>query len=211
MNWKWEDFKVDLPEGSKGDWKVRHFEVTEEAAAFEGLRAVINGSRRAATEGLYTGLYQTFGNLNQGGEVVMSDTMDEILDHFEAYRQSCLRGGNILIHGLGLGMITSAICELPHVNHVTVVEVEGDVIDLVAPTLLSRYDNLTIVEEDSLTWTPVRGSRFQVVWHDIWTNIDSNNLPQMRLLHERYRRRTEWQGAWSRDMLQGERRRYNDA
>jgi spermidine synthase len=132
----------------------------------------------------------------------MSDTPAECHDHWEPYCEARLRGGHVLIHGLGLGMLLNRILRDTECA-VTVVEKSADVIQLVAGHYTERHaDRLTIVEGDALTWQPPRDVRYTVVWHDIWDNICADNLPDMHRLHRRFGRRCDWQGSWSRAILE---------
>jgi spermidine synthase len=133
----------------------------------------------------------------------MSDTPAEQDDHREFVQRA---RGRILINGLGLGMVLQACLERRKwqsdeyaVEHATVVEISPAVIALVAPHYQARYgDRLTIVQADALTWQPPKGERYAAVWHDIWPDICTDNLPQMHTLHRRYGRRADWQGSWAR-------------
>jgi hypothetical protein len=91
-----------------------------------------------------------------------------------------------------------------------VIEINQDIIDLVEPLLVDRWghDRVRVVRADALT-APLSDDRWSVVWHDIWPNICSSNLPEMKRLTEAYSRSCEWQGCWNEeicaDMLEKER------
>lgn len=202
-----ERYKVDLPEGESGPWKIERFTVTEEDEEWGRLRAVISSSSggRFVPAGTYTGLKRNGGF---GWEMIMSDTPDEIGDHLEAIRKAKqLNDSDLAIHsngavhlvnGIGLGMVISAMLE-DGAEKVIAVEKSSDVIALVAPTLQRRYgDRFELREADALEYRPPVGERYGVVWHDIWDGICSDNLPEMHKLHRKYGRRCEWQGSWSR-------------
>lgn len=190
--------KVNIPEGESGDWKVEHLTISEDEAKFNNLRAVI-GSTRWIKAGEYT-------RLTYRGSVVMSDTPVEMRDHMEAvYRAK----GHVLINGLGLGMVAVACLDKPEVEHVTVIEISQDVISLVAPTLKERYgERLEIICADALTWQPPKGLRYGAIWHDIWPDLCSGNLGDMKRLHRRYGRRCDWQGSWGRSIVESHNWRY---
>ncbi len=185
------DFRTRIPEGQSGDWKIQRFIVTEQAASLERLRAIFSSNRgRGVPEGTYT-------KLTRNGQVIMSDTPDEIRDHrFFVYRAK----GKILVNGLGLGIVVELLLDKDEVDHITVIEISRDVIVLVGKYLKDVYgDRLTIIEADALTWKPPKGVKYNSVWHDIWDNICSDNLEEMKTLHRRYGRRADWQGSWCRD------------
>ena len=162
--------KVDIPEGMSGSVSIRRFEVSEEAARFEALRAIIGGSGRGVPAGWYTGLYRN-------GTLWMSDTPDEMRDHWEVCREIERRGGRVLIMGLGIGMLVRFALSLPNVEHVDVVEIDPDVIALVGPTY--EGDRCTVHLGDAYTYRFPAGSRWDVVWHDVWAHITSDNVPEM--------------------------------
>ena len=186
-----QDHKVDVPEGVSGDWRVERFEITERAASLERVRASFHAPyREPPPAGHYT-------RLTHRGSLVMSDTPAEIRDHWYAICQS---KGNVLVNGLGLGVVVQAMLDRPQVDHLTVIELSPDVLSLIAPHYHSRFgDRLTTIQADALTWKPPVGVRYDVVWHDIWSDICSDNLPEMHKLHRKYGRRTDWQASWCRD------------
>lgn len=193
-----ERYKVDLPEGESGPWKVERFTVFEKDEEWGRMRAVISSSSggRFVPTGTYTGLKR------KGFGWKMSDTPNEIRDHSEAIQKARRLSGNghpaHLINGLGLGMVVAAMLE-DGAEKVIAVEKSSDVIALVAPTLQKRYgDRFEVKQADALEYRPPVGKRYGVVWHDIWDDICSDNLPEMHKLHRKYGRRCEWQGSWAR-------------
>lgn len=181
--------QVDVPEGQSGEWKVSRFKATEQGVAFFNLREMTR-SCRYMKPGTYT-------ELTHRGAIVMSDTPAELADHRDMVRR--VRSGHVLVTGLGLGVAIQAVLDESNVEHLTVVELSEDVISLVAPHWQDRYNGrLTVIHADALDWTPPRGSRYSIVWHDIWPNISGDNLGAMRRLHRKYQRRSDWQGSWCR-------------
>lgn len=192
-----DKYKVDVPEGQVGNWKVERFEVSEKDAAFEQIRAVMHGGR-GVPAGHYT-------RLKRGGALVMSDTPDEIRDHLCAIGRA---KGNVLINGLGLGVVVQAMLNKPEVEHLTVIEISPEVCQLVGEHYQARFNGkLNIIEADAFDWQPPKGERYNVVWHDVWDHICSDNLPEMHRLHRKYGRRCDWQGSWCRDLCEYHKRR----
>lgn len=179
----------EIPEGSFGPWKVERFKVSKHDAEREGVRALWSGSGRCVPEGEYI-------RLLRGGEVVMSDTPDELRDIYEPIYQA---RGRCLVNGLGLGVVVAGMLRKPEVEHVTVVEKSPEVIGLVGPHYTRAFGSrLEIVNADAFEYRPPNGSRFGAVWHDIWDNICGDNLPEMHRLHRKYGRMADWQGSWCR-------------
>ena len=192
----YERYKVDVPEGQVGDWKVERFTVTKPEADLFNTRAMYSYSERGnyILPGDFTRLIQ------RRAGVVMSDTMSEIRDHLGPIHKA---HGRCLVNGLGLGMVVGAMLEKAEVDHVTVVELSPEVIALVAPHYLGRYGGarLEVVEADAFAHKPPRGVRYDVVWHDIWMHATTDNLPTMTKLHRKYGRRCDWQDSWKRAHL----------
>lgn len=175
--------KVAIPEATRGDWRIEKFVVSDEQAKMEALRSMFSGGR-GVPAGSYT-------RLMRGGTVVMSDTPDEIRDHYSIIGKA---RGHVLINGLGIGMVLAAVLKKPEVERVTVVELSADVIALVGHC----YDDprVQIVNCSAFDYAPPKGVRYGAVWHDIWDNICGDNLPEMTKLKRKYGRRTDWQGCW---------------
>jgi hypothetical protein len=142
-----------------------------------------------------------------GWDVMMSDTPDEANDHAEAIAVAWLWGGRILIHGLGLGCYLNTVLASAHVEHVDVVEISQDVIDLTAPYFQGYVDEgrLTIHHDNALTKKWPVGSFWDVVWHDVWKYIAAYNLTDpseaengvtYATMHRKFAGRCHWQGSW---------------
>lgn len=188
----WKKHQVPWPEGQHGEARIEHFIVTEKDEKVGQLRAVFSFSSlgRCCPAGQYTRLFL-------GDRLLMSDTPDEIMDHNPLFWRA---RGRMLINGLGLGVVVRGALMSDQVEHVTVIEINPDVIALVGPHLSEAFgsERLEIIEADALTWKPPKGARYDAVWHDIWDNICTDNLPDMHRLHRRYGRRCDWQGSWAR-------------
>lgn len=182
----YDQYKVDVPEGQSGKWRVERFTVRPHDL-HESLRLIKTG--RGVPAGVYTGLYH-------GRSIVMSDTPDEIRDHLHfIYRAH----GRILVHGLGLGMVLKALLLKPEVTHVDVVEKSADVLALVGPSYSDP--RVSIHHGDAYSFQFPPGTRWNYAWHDIWPDICTDNLNGMSKLHRRYGRRVDWQGSWCRERV----------
>jgi len=188
---------VDLPENVCGPWSIQKFTVSREPEIWN-LRLALDG--RGVTPGTYTRLVHA----KRG--VVMSDTPAEKGDH---YRFVCAAKGNVLINGLGLGMCLNAVMQKQAVEHITVVEIDPDVISLVAPHY--KNERVAIVNASAFEYAPPKGMRFGAVWHDIWDDMSEDNLPEMHRLHRKYGRFTDWQGSWGRDLIEYRKRQTRNA
>lgn len=191
-----EKYKVpDVPEGESRAWKIKRFEVKAEDK-WRQLSSLMD-SGRYVPEGIYTGLYRK-GSC--GYEVIMSDTPDELNDHFDPIHYA---QGEVLIVGLGLGVVLNAVAMKPETKHVTVVELSTDVLALVQKHYEAKYPGkITFIQADILTWQPPRGSHWNYAWFDIWDQLSTDNLPQMAKLHRKFTRYADRYGSWGQKLLQ---------
>lgn len=96
--------------------------------------------------------------------------------------------GNVLVAGLGLGLVTSELIKNTDVNLITVVEINKDVIDLISPFILHSNDNVTIIEEDFYKFISFGDSEnynyenFDRIIVDLWTTSSSEET--QKVYHE---------------------------
>ena len=181
--------EVNVPDGASGPWQVSTFTVTDAAAKSFNLRAAFQPGCRTIRPG-------TYKQLTRKGKIIMSNTPAEIRDHL-SFIWKAKKGKNILINGLGVAL--TEILKSDVVEKVTIIEKSQDVIKLTAPTFLDD-PRVEIIHADAFEWKPPKGARYDAVWHDIWDNICSNNLPEMTKLHRKYGKRTDWQGSWCKEL-----------
>lgn len=177
---------VTVPDGVCGNWRVETFTVSEKEARFANIN--VRGYQM-----IYPGTYK---RLMRGKTVVMSNTPMEVRTNMGFIFRA---RGNVLVNGLGLGMVLTAILGNPDVSAVTVIEKHAEVIQLVGPSFTDS--RVSIIHADALEWKPPPGIRYDAVWHDIWDDITEDNLPDMKLLSRRYGRRANWQGCWAREYI----------
>lgn len=184
--------KVDIPEGQSGDWSVEKFKVTKEEAERFNVRETIQALQGREAAYIEPGKYT---RLRHHGSVVMSDTPSE-LRKLQTFVYEVR--GQVLITGLGLGVALNAALLKPQVKHVTVIELAQEVIELVGEHYKDKFgDKLCVIQANALQWRAPKGERYDVVWHDIWDAICTDNLPQMTKLRMKYGRRSGWQGCWA--------------
>jgi hypothetical protein len=190
---------IDLPEGELNGLRVDRFEVGKDD--LENLRNALDA--RGTMPGTYIRLCQQ--SPNGGWWLWMSDTDAEKRDHFEAAYQIHDRGGRVLIGGLGLGMILRVALLTDGVTHVDVVEINETVIELVGPhyekMAADRGVSLTIHHDDMFSIKWPRGTRWDVVWIDVWSDVTTDDLEVMARLRRSYGQRSNWNDCWGRHML----------
>ncbi len=112
--------------------------------------------------------YGTYISLTHHGSIVMSNTdMEKRTNDFFV----CRAHGDVLIGGLGIGMIILPIQDNPKVNSITVIEKSQEVIDLVSPQL-PLNNKVKITHDDVFTYKPDR--KYDCIYMDIWNYINSD-------------------------------------
>lgn len=110
----------------------------------------------------------TYMQLKHKGEIVMSDTDMEKRTNKEFLRNA---HGDVLIGGLGIGMIVLAVQDEPEVNSITILEKNQEVIDLVG-SQLPLNDKVKIIHSDVFEWKPEKGKKYNCIYMDIWNYIN---------------------------------------
>jgi len=179
----------------KGVAKIKRFYIGAEEAMWFNLRASRDGAMFMITEGWYCKLV-----LNGG--IMMSDTPMERRSNREFIKTA---NGRVLVAGLGVGLVIHNILEKENVTEVVVVEKYQDVIDLVAPKF--NHPKLKIICADIFEHSFDKAEKFDTIYFDIWADITTENLTEMKLLHARYRKNLNkenelsWMESWLRDYL----------
>lgn len=179
------------------EFKITHHELTEEEVKFHKLRDLINFRRDS--DGQEPGTIVHL--LNKHGTVMMSDTeMERRSNKFFLWEAN----GDVLIGGLGLGMVVLAVQVKEEVRSITVVEIHQEVIDLVVPQL-PLNDNVSVICGDILEWYPPKGVKYDTIYFDIWNSVCADNYEEMKKLHRRFARRLNrenpncWMSCWRLD------------
>lgn len=143
-----------LEERENNGWKLEKFEIKQ-------------GNFRAMLDGIMPG---TYIRLTHNGECVMSDTSMEQRTNLRFCSKAY---GDIIIGGLGIGMIVMAIQDKPEVKSITVIEKNQEVIDLVA-SQLDFNEKVNIICSDVFEWKPERGVKYDMAYMDIWNWINED-------------------------------------
>lgn len=165
---------------SLGVARVKKFTITEEEAKrnnlFSAFRFEPYFMRVSAGE---------YVKLSVNGELMMSDTDMERRTNNEFVRAA---HGEVMIAGLGIGLVLEALrekCKTGEVTRIVVYEKYQDVIDLVA----WRYKDLPLEVRcaDILEYKPPKGEKYDTIYFDIWPTICEDNLEDMAKLHQRWK------------------------
>lgn len=173
--------------GKCGRYSVEHFRLTEHEVKMETMRAAIH-HRSDEVMGLswkvmYTRL------VRDEHDIVMSNTPMEMRTNYAIMHRAF---GNVLIAGLGLGMILIPISRLLNVRRIVVVEKDADVLKLMQPRLerhlaaRTTFINLDIFDAKQYILEHYE-EPFDTIYFDIWDEISGDNWAQMKKLKNRYR------------------------
>ena len=184
-------YPVTIPDCEKGDWKVRNFELRDMEFGLANLRSLRDGVPEAVVS---SGKYVRLQNSNG---VVMSNTQLEYRTNKPFIDAA---HGNVLVAGLGLGMVLNPLASKLEVEHITVVEVDPDVIALVLPHY-EHIKNLTVICDDIMDFEPKESNvKFDVAMFDIWPCMAVENLLDMQVLEDLFENIPQ-KFFWSKEIL----------
>ena len=145
---------VNIPEGVSGDYAVAHYTKDTTDNLWQIYLTMKNESHDNYTVLLKEGCSMP----------IMQDSEAEYNEHQWLWDNA---EGDVLIGGLGLGVVHQPLIDNPAVTSVTVVELYQDVVDLVWDDC-PKDGTFSLVVDDFETWTPPDGSFWDVVWCDTW-------------------------------------------
>jgi hypothetical protein len=124
---------------------------------------------------------------------IMQDSEAEYNEHQWLWDNAT---GDVLIGGLGLGLVHQPLLNNPDISSVTIIESEQDVIDLVWNDCVkdSRFE---IIKADFETWTPPPSTTYDVIWCDSWIADNLSTIQEYKTeLTEKYSPHTNKLGFW---------------
>lgn len=129
---------------------------------------------------------QEYVRLWVDGEMMMSNTAMEERTSLGFVNNA---NGDVLICGLGIGLVIIPLLEDDNVKSITVVEKYQDVIDCVLPQIkpYDKQNKLNVICADCFEYTTKE--RFDTIFIDIWANINSDIYEEeMKPLKNKYKR-----------------------
>jgi hypothetical protein len=195
----WRRFQVSYPISAVGNFSLERFSIPRDD---KGRAKILQreGLARDPGWGDFTRLIET---LDKPGEeddkkrlVWMSDTKAEISEHYPLFNEvMSISPKRILINGLGLGVAVHGALQFKDIQHVDVVEINPDVIELVGQ-YVTEDPRVTIHLADAYEIKWPKGTSWDLAWHDIWPTIDDGNVQDMKRIMSKYRNRAGWQDCW---------------
>lgn len=179
-------------------FSISYITATEDDVKACQLRDAIHG--RGEYFGFKTGTYiRLLRKPSFFNQPIMSDTFMEKETQMEVLENA---HGDVLIAGLGIGMVLLAVQSLPSVSSVIVVEKEQEIIDLVKPQLPLKK-KVSVVCGDIFSFET--SAKFDTIYFDIWDNICGDNWDAMKRLHRRFRSKLKkggWMSSWRKADVQ---------
>ena len=151
--------KVDIPEGVSGEFRIEKIKTDHYCGSDEPLDT-------------YTVLFNPHHN-------IMQDTTREYREHEDFLNDA---HGDIIVAGLGLGMIHQSLIDNPNVKSVTIVEKYQEVIDMVWEHC-PKDETFRLVHADIYEWTP--DSNWDMGWFDSWVG-ENDQSEYKKLMNEHY-------------------------
>lgn len=167
------------------NYQIIPFSLDADLVTIEKVRASLDG-KKWFTNGLKADFPYVKLIYKPENEVMMSDTPMErnTNQHFLNSAH-----GDVLIFGLGLGLIVLPLLEAENVSSVTVIELHQDLIDMVQP-ILKKHDKsnkLKCIQGDCFTYhEQIKGRMYDCIYGDIWMSISTDNYEDMKFLTRKY-------------------------
>ena len=166
---KSERFEIKYKKASASDVKAVKFrDLVQGRYEYEGFK-----------EGTYVQLYD-----NKKHEIVMSDTPMEFNTNNHFIQNA---NGDVLIAGLGLGLVVLAIQDNPKIKSITIVEKYKEIIDLITKQITFN-PKVEIINADIFEYKPNK-DKFDVIYFDIWNNVCGDHYMKMKKLHRKFCRK----------------------
>jgi len=173
-----------LAEGQTKSFELKKQKITKEDIKTARMRAIFHPQDIPPKIGTLMVLSRKSSSYN---DCVMSDAEYEKITNREIVN---VARGNVLIAGLGIGMILIPLLKDKGVKKITVVEKEKDLIDLIFPKIKKhdKSNKLEIIHSDINDLELPKEQKFDVIYFDIWDNVCGDNYEQMKNLKKKFRK-----------------------
>ena len=175
--------EVNIPEGISGNFEIAHYTSETTDNMWQTYLNMKNETHDSHIVLLKEGCSMP----------IMQDSEAEYNEHQWLWDNAT---GDILIGGLGIGMIHQSLIDNPNVTSITIIELEQDVVDLVWEHC-AKDDSFTLVVDNFETWTPPEDSSFDTVWGDTWLVDNPLTMANYRThIKDKYSQYTPNIGFW---------------
>lgn len=107
--------------------------------------------------------------------------------------------GDILIFGLGIGLIVFPLLDDDDVKSITIVEVDSGLIDEVFPIIIKNDPKSKVNIYLSNAFEFETNDMFDTIYFDIWADINQQAFSEMKILSERFIKNLKpegWIDSW---------------
>lgn len=190
---KLNEYLFQIPEERRGDWYIHREIYGAESSQSDWVKVHIEHNEHRYP-GLKAGDNVTM--LKYKDKVVMSPSAAELADHYNLLTEHAY--GHIHINGLGLGIIPYILDKMDNVERITIYERSSEVLELVQETLLKNTSKVKVYKRNAFLG-PSSQLLIDYVWHDIWSDISSNNLKGMKMLCKIWEPFCYMQDCWTQE------------
>lgn len=160
--YNWYDFRMSSILSVN---KIGSFTIEKTTIAKGTILDIYNSKEGRITKGKYAFDYPLV-KLVEDGHTWMSDSQLEVESAIGAI--SAARG-NVLIGGLGIGLLPTFIMKKKSVNRIDIVELYQEVIDLVFPYI--KTPKMNIINDDIFHYLDITPNMYDFIHIDIWGSI----------------------------------------
>jgi spermidine synthase len=107
--------------------------------------------------------------------------------------------GDVIIFGLGIGLILHPLLQDDDIKSITIVEVDKDLIDETFPIILDfdTKSKLSIINCDAFQYQDDK--KYDTIYFDIWPLINEEAFKEMKVLSEKFSKNLNdggWMDSW---------------
>lgn len=183
------NYKIDYKKLSEQEVKIEHIRNFRDSWLTMGLRANFDYVRL----------------VKKGEGIMMSDTPMERNTNYSFLTRA---NGDVLICGLGLGLIVFPLLDDENIKSVTVIEMDKGLIEVVEPFIKSKdvHNKVKIIHADCFEYSFPKSVKFDTIYFDIWISICGDNYEEMKQLTKKYKSNVNrdnpnsFTGAWCKDI-----------
>lgn len=190
-------------------YEIKRVVLSEEQVRIEQIRSAWRGNYWT-TAGLKAD-FPYVKLVKKGEGVMMSDTPMERNTNRHFIQNA---NGDVLIFGLGLGLVILPLLKKKDVKSIIVIELYQDLIDVVLP-ILKKHDTenkLSVQHGDCFEAHKSfpKEQKFDCIYGDIWIDICVDNYEEMKILTKNWKNRVNRENPnsfinhWMKDYLKNE-------
>lgn len=118
--------------------------------------------------------------------VMMSDYPDEKITNQKFIDNAY---GDILIFGLGIGLIVFPLLNEDNVRSITIVEMDPELPNLVGSVIkkMDAFSKVNILQGNAFDYADKLNQKYDTIYFDIWARITDESFDEMERLHDMYR------------------------